>query len=333
MNHRHNGKLPTVACLVVVLALTCSLVLSACWASTAEPTASPTGSVTAVPTSPLPDESGTAISGELRDLAVATDGTVWAATGRGLMRLGDSGWENVLESAEIHALAIACDGAVWAGVGCQIQRLDGDAWEIVFPCGEYLAPGNVLDIAFTPDGAAWIANGFGLASFDGSSWTTYDRLINSLVVAPDGALWMNGWEGTQGSSYVARLDGEEWTTLKGADAFPGGFLVGGVTPDGMLWGTVPERRLASFDGGSWGDEESWTLYSSATGVPLDEVSSMAVAPDGALWVGTRSGAARFDGEWIAFAAADAIRSVAFGSHGEVWLNATVLQPEKDDPEA
>ncbi|MDH4138650.1 MAG: hypothetical protein OEW09_18320, partial [Anaerolineae bacterium] len=170
------------------------------------------------------------------------------------------------------------------------------------------------------------SNGFGVASFDGRGWTTNDRLANSLVVAPDGALWMNGWEGTQGSAYVARFDGENWITFEGADSFPGGFLVHAVTPDGLLWGTVPEGRLASFDGQSWGDEASWRLYSSADGLQLDEVITMAVAPDGALWVGMTSGSARFDGAWTTYARGRAVRAIAFGPQGEVRLDTTVVHP-------
>jgi ligand-binding sensor domain-containing protein len=206
--------------------------------------------------------------------------------------------------------------------------LDGASWETVFSCGEHLPRGKVLDIAFTPDGAAWIANGFGLASFDGQEWTTYEGLINSLVVAPDGVVWMNGWEGTQGSFCVARFDGESWSIFKGTDSYPGGFLVGAVTPDGLLWGTVGERRLASFDGLSWGDEGSWTLYSRADGLALDEVLSVAVAPDGALWVGTTYGAARFDGAWTAYTTGHVVRAIAFGPEGEVWLETTVIHPAR-----
>jgi len=326
VNQRYGGKLLAHICFVVVLVLASTFFAVACRARTPEPTPAPVNSTATPPASTPPSSIGEGRFDELRDLAVTPDGTMWAATGEGLMRLGSEGWECVLEDTEVNALAVAPDGSLWVGVGCQVQRFDGGAWKTVFPCGEHLPRGNVLDIAFTPDGAAWIANGFGLASFHGHEWTTYDRLINSLVVAPDGALWMNGWEGTQGSSYVARFDGKNWTTFKGAHSFPGGFLVGAVTPDGSLWGTVAERRLASFDGESWGDERSWTPYSSADGLPLDEVISMAVAPDGALWVGTASGAARFDGAWEVYAAGDAVRAIAFGAQGEVWLDTTVVHP-------
>jgi len=326
VNQRDNGRSLAHICFATVLLLVCTALLNACGGSTSVQTASPITSTAAMPVSPPPASIGEASFDQLRDLAVTPEGTLWAATGEGLMRLQGEAWECVLEDTEVNILTGAPDGSLWVGVGCQVQRFDGDAWETVFPCGEYLPRGKVLDIEFTPSGAVWIANGFGLASFDGQEWTTYDRLINSLVVAPDGALWVNGWEGTQGSFFVARFDGGKWTTFKGAHSFPGGFLVGAVTPDGLLWGTVPEGRLASFDGLSWGDEGSWTLYSSADGLALDEVLTMAVAPDGALWVGTTGGAARFDGTWTAYPTGHVVRAIAFGPQGEVWLETTVIHP-------
>ena len=326
MNERYNRAHVAPVCFVLILVSLCILLLTGCLTGGSDPASSPVPSASTPLASTPPASAGEANFGEVRDLAVTPEGAVWVATGEGLMRLHGEGWECVLEDTEVNALAVAPDGSLWLGVGCQVQRLDGAAWETVFACGEHLPRGIVLDIAFTPDGAAWIANGLGLASFDGQGWTTYDSLINSLVVAPDGALWMNGWEGTQGSFYVARFDGEKWTTLKGADSFPGGFLAGAVTPDGLLWGTVREGRLASFDGQSWGDETSWTLYSSAEGLALDEVITMTVAPDGALWVGTTSGAARFDGAWTAHAAGEVVRTIAFGPQGEVWLDTTVVHP-------
>ena len=322
MKRRHNTRHLSRVCIVLTLVSACVLLLAGCLDGTSEPA----GSATTAPTSPSPGSTGEESFYELRDLAVTPDGMAWAATGDGLMRLESEGWERVLEDTEVNALAGAPDDSLWVGVGCEVQRFDGGAWETVFPCGEHLPRGNILDIAFTPDGAAWIANGFRLASFDGHEWTTYDRLVNSLVVAPDGALWVNGWEGTQGSSYVARFDGENWTTFKGAHSFPGGFLVGAVTPDGLLWGTIPDSRLASFDGQSWGDERSWTPYSRADGLPLDEALTLAVAPDGALWVGTSSGAARFDGAWTVYVAGEAVRAIAFGRQGDVWLDTTVVRP-------
>jgi streptogramin lyase len=200
-----------------------------------------------------------------------------------------------------------------------------------------LPTGNVLDIAFTPDGSVWVTTGLALVRFDGQAWTTYDSLINSVVVARDGSLWMNGWEGLQGSEYVALFDGKLWTTYKAADSFPGGFQLEAVTADGRLWGMVPGRRLASFDGGSWTDRDSWTFYEARGGLPLDGIQGLTQAPDGTLWTSMDNGVVRIDplqdsdGGWMMYAAEDSLPgshlgAMAFAPDGSIWFGATRFQP-------
>ena len=237
---------------------------------------------------------------------------------------------------------------------------------------------GILDIAFASDDTVWVANGFSVArssnmsgpradagsAVDDQSWTRYEMLINSLVAGPDGSIWMNGWEGLQGSGYVARFldgtsDGEHWTIYKTADSFPGVFAVAAVTDDGRVWDVVPERGLASFayrldstgtdpatgEGAAWAESESWEFHQ-----PPDDVfveSLIGLAPDGSLWLKTQDGIARYDpsvgptsgGEsaldaWTVYAE-DAgpvmyYGAVAFGPRDEVWFGTTRFQPEEDD---
>ena len=243
--------------------------------------------------------------------------------GGGLSRFADQAWQYFLDGAEVSALAVALDGALWVGAGCAVHRFDGTVWVTMTECGQDLSPGNVLDIGFTPDGAAWVATGFTLARFDGQSWTRYDKLVNSLAVAPDGAIWVNGWEGRQGSQYVARFDGERWTTYKSTDSYPGGFMVGAVTADGLVWGVDSERRLACFDGGSWTDGQSWTFYGTADGLPSDRIVDLVIAPKGVLWAITDAGIAYVDGGgWKSIPLGDlpgTINDMAVAPDGSVWL--------------
>jgi ligand-binding sensor domain-containing protein len=192
-------------------------------------------------------------------------------------------------------------------------------------------------MAFAADGAIWVANGFGLARFDGQSWTEYEKLANTVVAAPDGAIWINGWEGRQGSFYVARFDGEGWTTYRSADAFPGRFSVGAVTHDHRLWGISPEGGLARFDGASWSDEQGWTFYRPPEGLSVNSVR--AIGPNGALWLHTSEGFARFEAEsaaddrWTTYTAGDGLvcdgscgDAIAFAPDGAIWFGTMRLQP-------
>jgi ligand-binding sensor domain-containing protein len=284
-------------------------------------------------------------SDKVTSVAVTPDGAAWFAFGDhsastpgwGLSRFDGQAWDYHLDDAEVNVLAVGPDGTLWAGVGCSVQRFDDVAWEVVGHC-EDLPAGNVLDIDFAPDGAVWVANGFGLARLDGQSWTAYEGLVHALEVAPDGTIWMNGWEGTQGSFYIARFDGEAWTTFKSAHSFPGGFTLHEVTPDGLLWGMTPEGSLASFDGGSWTDGESWKFYEPPGGLQ-DHAVPLIMAPDGALWLATVGAMARFDYEaipdqaWTIYTQSDGLpdsyyHAMAFGPGGEIWFGATRYQPAK-----
>jgi ligand-binding sensor domain-containing protein len=281
------------------------------------------------------------IHDSVRTVAVTPDGAAWFGFGRrslagdggGVSRFDGRNWQYSLDDAGVEVLAVGPDGSLWAGAGCELHRFDGDAWETVARCGENLPTGNIIDIAFTPDGAVWVANAFALARFDGRSWTVYNRLIGSVEAAEDGTIWVTGWEGTQDSQFVGHLAGQDWTIHRQADAFPGRFAPRAITPDGLLWDLAPDGRLVSFDGGSWTEGRSWTFYDLPEGLSPDSGVGMAVAPDGALWLSTGGGIARFDPEnapdeaWTLYPTDGSQgRAIAFAPDGAVWFGATRFRP-------
>jgi hypothetical protein len=58
---------------------------------------------------------------------------------------------------------------------------------------------------------------------------------------------------------------------------------------GRLWFCSPQ-------GVGVRDGANWTLYSTEDGLPWDECTSLATAPDGSVWLGTTRGAIHFDGK-------------------------------------
>jgi ligand-binding sensor domain-containing protein len=287
-------------------------------------------------------------SDRIGSVAVTPDGAAWFAfgdqslstTGSGLSRFDGREWTYFLGDAEVNTLAVAPDGSLWAGVGCSVQRFDGKGWQNMATCEE-LPTGNVMAIEIVPNGDAWVATSFGLAHYDGKAWDFYDKLPYSIIGTVDGAVWISGWEGRQDSNYIARFDGEDWTTFRSADAFPGPFVAQDVTDDGRLWGTVLDGGLAAFMGPSWSDGGSWSVYT----VPdpyVEEFGPATRAPDGTLWLRTDNGLVRFDPPaegaergaeeaWTAYAPEGALRGpltgpLAFGPEGEVWIGATRFEP-------
>ena len=187
-----------------------------------------------------------------------------------------------------------------------LWRLNSTEWQQVGGCEQI--KGNVLDIAVASDGAVWVATGLALARFDGKLWTTHDRLVHSVAIGAGDTLWAVGWEGTQGSNYVARLDGSDWA--KTLDRSLGSLV---VTPDGQVWGVTGEGELTHFDG------QDWTFPQ----LPADldsSVHALAVAPDGALWASGGDRIARFDGvNWIVYPSTKGVEAIVFAVDGSLWL--------------
>jgi ligand-binding sensor domain-containing protein len=291
---------------------------------------------------------GGPIRSQVTTLAVTPDGAAWLgfgdsssyySPGSGLSRFDGQNWEYSLEGSSAQVLTVAPDGALWAAAGCMVRRFDGQAWQTLADCQPLKS--FITDITFTPGGVAWAAGGgMGLARFDGEGWTSYDKLAIFLAVAPDGTLWITGWEGLQSSSYVAHFDGKEWTTYYTDELFQDSLARIAVTPDGSLWGSTTQHGLARFDG------QAWTFHSLPDGLPAD-ISALSVAPDGAVWIGTGKGAARLADPasgtagkeaWIIYTSADGladdnVRAIAFAPDGAVWFGtadgASRFQPAPD----
>ncbi len=285
----------------------------------------------------IPGEEGwqTLLGGPTRNqvtaAAVTPDGAAWFgfgdsasdAAGGGLSRFDGREWQHFLGDANVQALAVGPDGTLWAGGGCGLWRLNGRNWQLVAGCEQL--KGNVLDIAVASDGTVWAATGLALARFDGQSWTTYDRFVHSVAIGADGTLWAVGWEGTQGSDYVARLDGSDW--IKTLDRSLGSLV---VTPDGQVWGVADEQGLARFNG------QGWTFPQ--TPADLGSVHALAVAPDGALWASSNDRIVRFDGNaWTVYTSVEGVQTIAFAQRpdGSLWLatssGAAHFQPPDGQP--
>lgn len=258
---------------------------------------------------------------DMQAVAVTPDGAAWFGFGRdgqpspagGASRYDGQAWQYDLEQDNVRVLAVAPDGALWAGA-CNVLRPDEQQWQTVGGCDAI--QGNVLDLAFEPGGTVWAATGLALARYDGQAWTVDNKLIHTIEAAPDGTLWVSGWEGTAGSDYVARFDGSRWETV-----WAGRLGRLAVTSDGHVWGTAGERGLAEFDG------QAWTFHASASGLPLTTVNALLADPahPGALWLAAGQAIAYFDGEtWSVHSLPESwteatVQAIATGNDGTLWL--------------
>jgi ligand-binding sensor domain-containing protein len=92
-----------------------------------------------------------------------------------------------------------------------------------------------------------------------------------------------------GSAGVTQFDGEEWQPLLGLDNTYD-ILDIQELPNGNLWFAVFIDGVYSYDG------SSWRHYTEADGLVSNHVNSIALTPDGMLWVSSCYGISQFDGQ-------------------------------------
>jgi len=168
------------------------------------------------------------------------------------------------------------------------------------------------------------------------TWTTHttsDGLpypsVTAIAIGPHGEIWCVPYVEETGGG-IAHFDGNMWKhyTTKdglGSDAVLWTEHTLAVSSDGVVW-------VATFGGGvSRFDGESWKTYSKKDGLFADNVSGVAIAPNGDVWC-THSaspdcGISHFNGEsWTGLTPSDMgitscnLMNIAFDPDGTLWAS-------------
>jgi hypothetical protein len=252
---------------------------------------------------PVTGDEEPAPAGEVGGLAVAPDGTVWAATSLGVFSFDGEEWALQYEEPT-PAVAVADDGTVWIGWGgdhsdhpaavrAWLARWDGASFERVgpnpeappgghsVPDGGYRGPSTAM--AALPGNQVWVT-GHGWTPvtmhYDGTSGEEeLDIGMSAFAVAPNGDLWAiqygGGWTG-----WLGRFDGSDWTYFEADPYLLRAESSLAVGPDGLVWVTS-WASLYSFDG------TNWTLHLERQHPYL--VRLVDVAPDGTVWYVDKEG--------------------------------------------
>jgi hypothetical protein len=245
----------------------------------------------------------------VRDLALAPDGTLWAATDGGVAARVDGNWTIVDEQPAL-GVAVASDGTVWVG------GKGATAWTV------------------RPAGAGWEVREVPDAATGGSTPTEIAswKLGPTMAVDRAGHLWVSGgnqgWIDTPG---LQRFGGGRWEAMRpveDASATVFGNVV--AAPDGAVWVTIdttsangnccppadPAAQVARFDG------RRWEVFGTADGLPSDNVGlSLAIGPDGAAWLSTPRGLFRYDGQrWSPVLEGEAYGRLSAAPDGTLWFS-------------
>jgi signal transduction histidine kinase/CheY-like chemotaxis protein len=185
-------------------------------------------------------------------------GTIWVATPRGLMRL-------VPGASQLELVPLPIAGAYVADVRATRQGLF-----VATKKGLYIQHGNVRH---------WLTVADGLK----------DNFVNSVTIAPDGALWITYFVATGTTRIELNRGPPRLQHLTKGDGLPSDVVYSQFfDARGRHWlGT--DRGVAIREG------DRWLHYDTSDGFVWNDCNTFASLPeaDGTVWVGTSGGLARF----------------------------------------
>ena len=229
----------------------------------------------------------------VRAFAEAADGTVWVATGGGVVRLARGSRRpepasDGLPSPRVDALAVDAGGVVWAGTRAGLARWDPSArrWQPELGHPSVVAA-SVQALLPEPDGTLWVGTtGAGLLERRGPRWRVYttedglgSNLVSALLRERGGRLWAatrNGGLAWRAGERFQRFDWPLARCDQGIEALAedaaGGLWIGTVSCGLHRIQDRPIRAVARREG-----------------LPVDWILGVNGAGDGTIWIGTRGG--------------------------------------------
>lgn len=163
---------------------------------------------------------------------------------------------------------------------------------------------DVKSVATDLKGNIWVGSQIGLSKYDGESWTTYST-YNSAIPANSIKFVTTDMQGNVWILFYPYYDGNAWI----------------------------DTGIAKFDG------TSWEVYNkSNSGLPSNEVQTIAVDKSGNKWIGTLdAGMAKFNGStWTVYNTSNSrlpnnnVVSIALDSLGNKWIGTANELVKYDD---
>jgi len=259
-------------------------------------------------------------SDDVRAVAIASDGAVYAATSQGLARFDHGQWRTVAEQDRaVEQVAAGAIGVWYVAGGSLMKWSEGKSTQVAqLPKARV----NAIAAASQP----FIATDQGLYVFSAGRLVAdatlqallgADRAVRQVAVATDGRVAV-----AAASGVYLKKPGGVWRAVypRSGNRSWAPYDVRTVSFDsrGRFWFAAPQ-------GAGFEDGGAWTLFTGSDGLPYDDFTTAACGADGSMWFGTRMGAERFDGvDWeyrqgLRWLTDDEVRSIAVNTNGDAWF--------------
>ncbi len=207
------------------------------------------------------------------------------STGHGLSRLIDTSWSNFstvcgLGHGVIRDILVIEDTA-WIATANGLSKLVHDSVWLTYR--SELPDASLRCLCVDTSGNLWIGTDKGLACFKDNYFFPYypvqgsltDNLIDALVIDRDNNIWAAVY-----NSGLWKYDGTNWNLIYGKQT---NFTSLAIDNRGWLWAGSRTSGVYRYNG------TSWKHYTESDNLYDKQVSSIAIDPKGAVWIGAFGG--------------------------------------------
>lgn len=277
---------------------------------------------------------------DIRDVAVASNGTIWLATGAGVVSFNGTSFTTYntgnspgLADNDVYAIAAAEGGIIWAGTDFGASRFNGTSW-VAYTTADGLGDNEIKNIKQAPNGDIWFAtingatrrSGAGVFTAFGSPSIPFGGATH-VAFASNGDVLLSG-----GLGGVIVYNGSSFTAITTA----GGLLsnrIRSIAVDAAQnkWvGTAAGISVLNVSNAHTADHEHVFILPPPD--ELNPITDMLVDDAGRIWAGvyvdylvTEGGVSVYaNGNWMQYEESDGlagpnVRRLAKDAQGSIWV--------------
>ena len=278
-------------------------------------------------------------SNDVRDLALAPDGTLWMATASGVANYDGVGFtvhttasHPGLASDDVLTIAVTDDGTVWAGTDFGVSVLNGSDY-VTYTSADGLGDDQVKNIKQAPNGDLWIGTINGATRYTGGTFTAFGSPdipfggVLNFAFAPNGDVWMSG-----GLFGIIVYDGSNFTTISTTQGLIANRIRAIAFDDADNKWVATAEGISVLDANDAHVTDHVQVFLLPPPDELNPITDIAVSESGLVWAGvyvdylvTEGGVSVYDGTtWRQFETSDGlagpnVRRVLIVGGEDVWV--------------